>query len=289
MAYDRIASTRRRPALGADHEGDRQVTESKAAWDPDSYMAFADQRLRPGLDLITRIQHQDPRLIVDLGCGTGDLTAALARRWPLAQVLGIDESAEMLEKARSKFPPTRWPTISWERLEIAQWVSVAPVSILFSNAALHWLGEHHILFPRLMSQVESDGVLAVQMPDNWDEPSHRLIGELIGDPRWTLRAAPMFVGDPVARPSEYRAWLQPAATGIDQWRTTYFHVLEGEDPVLDWVKGSILRPILAVLEPNESEVFLSRLGEAYRSAYPAEPDRKTILPFSRLFLVATRG
>lgn len=264
------------------------MTEGNVPWDPDSYLAFADQRLRPGFDLMARIHHRDPKVIVDLGCGTGDLTAALARRWPGAQVVGIDESAEMLERAGSKFPPDQWPTISWQRLEIAGWAPAAPVSILFSNAALHWLGNHQTLFPRLMALVESEGVLGVQMPDNWDEPSHRLIGELVADPRWTLRTAPMFLGHPVARPAEYRAWLQPATAAIDQWRTTYFHVLEGDDPVLDWVKGSILRPILAVLEPNESEVFQARLAEGYRLAYPSEEDGRTILPFSRLFLVAAR-
>lgn len=259
------------------------------AWDPDSYMEFADLRSRPGLELIARINHANPEIIVDLGCGPGHLTAVLARRWPEARVVGIDDSAEMLERAESQFPAHQWPTIKWQHEEIAAWTPPYPVSILFSNAALHWLGNHQILFPRLLAMISSGGVLAVQMPDNWDQPSHRLISRLVDDPRWKSRTAPVFLGHPVAEPAEYRTWLRPAAAEIDQWRTTYHHVLEGVDPVLGWVKGSVLRPILAVLEPDESEAFLSQLAGGYRTQYPPEANGTTIFPFSRQFIVARRS
>ncbi len=258
-------------------------------WDPDSYMTFADLRSRPGLELIARINHPNPEIIVDLGCGPGHLTAVLARRWPDARIVGIDDSAEMLERAESQFPSHQWPTINWQHEEIATWAPSYPVSIVFSNAALHWLGNHQVLFPRLMSLISVGGALAVQMPDNWDQPSHRLISRLVDDPRWRSRTAQAFLGHPVADPAEYRAWLRPTAVDIDLWRTTYYHVLEGSDAMLGWVKGSVLRPILVALQPDEAADFVSQLTEAYRTAYPVEADGKTPFPFSRLFIVARRG
>jgi trans-aconitate 2-methyltransferase len=269
------------------------TANSRMAWDPETYMAFADMRSRPGLELIARIPYPSvevisPEVIVDLGCGPGHLTAVLARRWPEARVIGVDSSAQMLARAESQFPAQQWPSIEWQHRDIAAWTSEHPVSILFSNAALHWLGGHDILFPRLMALVSPGGVLAVQMPDNWDHPSHRLIGRLVADPRWKTRTAPVFLDHPLAEPEEYRAWLLPQSAAIDQWRTTYYHVLEGADPVLAWVKGSVLRPILAVLEPDESQEFLTELTESYRTNLPPEPSGVTMLPFSRVFMVATR-
>lgn len=264
------------------------MTLDGTLWDPESYMAFADLRTRPGLELIARINHPDPEVIVDLGCGPGHLTAVAARRWPGARIFGVDSSAEMLTRADAQFPSRQWPTITWLHDEIATWAPASPVSILFSNAALHWVGDHVILFPRLLALVESGGVFAVQMPDNWDEPSHRSIARLVDDPRWQARTSPAFLGDPVARPAEYRHWLRAIATQIDQWRTTYYHVLDGSDPVLGWVEGAILRPILSTLEPDESKMFLARLAEDYRLHYPEEADGDTVFPFSRQFLVARR-
>ena len=264
------------------------LPDPEVAWDPDTYLAFADLRSRPGLELLARIQHPRPETIVDLGCGPGHLTAVLARRWPGARVIGIDGSAEMLARAESQFPRDKWPTVEWEHQDIASWTPQDPVTILYSNAALHWVGDHQNLFPRLLSLVSAGGRLAVQMPDNWEEPSHTLIRRLTGDPRWKERAAPVFLGRPVAEPGKYRAWLQPDAAEIDQWRTTYFQALSGTDPVVSWVKGSVLRPILGVLEPEEAELFLSRLTEGYRAAYPAGPDGTTVFPFSRFFMVARR-
>jgi trans-aconitate 2-methyltransferase len=257
-------------------------------WDPDSYLAFADLRSRPGLELLARINHPNPETIVDLGCGPGHLTAVVARRWPEARVIGIDDSAEMLGRAESQFPAHQWPTITWQHEDIANWAPHYPVSVLYSNATLHWLGNHRALFPRLLAMTSPGGVLAVQMPDNWDQPSHRLISRLVDDPRWKTRTAPVFLGHPVAEPAEYRMWLQPAAGDLDLWRTTYHHILDGDDAVLGWVKGSVLRPILAVLEPDESEAFLAQLAVDYRAAYPPEADGTTVFPFSRFFLVATR-
>ena len=264
------------------------LIDPEAPWDPDTYLAFADLRSRPGLELLARIDHPRPEVIVDLGCGPGHLTAVLARRWPAARVIGIDGSAEMLAKAQSQFPAKKWPTIEWEHGDIATWTPQDPLSVLYSNAALHWLGDHENLFPRLLSMVSAGGSLAVQMPDNWDEASHTLIGQLTKDTRWKERAAPAFLGHPVAEAGDYRAWLQPDAGEIDLWRTTYFQSLTGADPVVDWVKGSVLRPILAALETEEAEIFLERLAEGYRKAYPTRTDGTTVFPFSRFFMVARR-
>jgi trans-aconitate 2-methyltransferase len=258
-------------------------------WDPETYMAFAELRTRPGLELMARITHPDPEIVVDLGCGPGHLTAVAARRWPAARVFGIDSSAEMLGRAEAQFPARQWPTITWQHEEIATWAPASPVSVLYSNAALHWVENHEALFPRLLAMIESGGVFAVQMPDNWDEPSHRLIAAVVEDPRWRARTSPVFRRNPVAGPAEYRNWLRPLASEIDQWRTTYYHILEGSDPVLGWVKGSILRPILSTLEADDSEMFLARLAEGYRLHYSPEADGRTVFPFSRQFLVARRG
>ena len=263
-------------------------TDPDVAWDPDTYLAFADLRSRPGLELLARIEHPRPDMIVDLGCGPGHLTAVLARRWPGARVIGVDGSAEMLARAESQFPAKKWPTIEWEHRDISTWSPPDPVSILYSNAALHWRGDHENLYPRLLSLVAAGGSLAVQMPDNWDQPSHTLISRLADDARWKDRTGPVFLGRPVAEPGDYRAWLQPDATEIDLWRTTYFQALTGADPVVAWVKGSVLRPILNVLEPEEAEIFLSRLATSYRTAYPTGSDGTTIFPFSRFFIVARR-
>lgn len=262
-------------------------------WDPDRYLGFADQRSRPGVDLINRVGHPSPETIVDLGCGTGHLTVALARRWPQARVIGVDTSPQMLERAVALFPPRDWPTVEWREEDLATFQPASPPSILFSNATLHWVPEHRSLFPRLMDSLAPGGVLAVQMPDNWNQPSHLLIGRLIDDPWWArgrvgddLSAA--LVRSPLAAPGAYRAWLSPAAGDVDMWRTTYFHLLGGPDPVLGWVKGSVLAPVLAVLEPDDAGRLEAALAAAYREAYPPEPDGTTIFPFSRLFFVATK-
>ena len=265
------------------------MTLNGTLWDPDAYMAFADLRTRPGLELMARINHPDPEIVVDLGCGPGHLTAVAARRWPDARVYGIDSSTEMLGQAEAQFPARQWPTITWQHEKIATWAPAGPVSVLFSNAALHWVEDHEVLFPRLLALIESRGVLAVQMPDNWEEPSHRLIASLVEDPRWGARTSPVYLRNPVAGPAEYRNWLRSLASDIDQWRTTYYHVLEGPDAVLGWVKGSILRPILSTLQADESEVFLARLADDYRLHYPAEADGRTVFPFGRRFLVARRS
>ena len=249
------------------------------AWDPDRYLHFADQRLRPGVDLLARIPDINPRQIVDLGCGTGNLTAQLARRWPEAKVTGIDSSEEMVEHARRTDP-----SIAWRIGDIETWVPDGPIDLIFSNAALHWVDDHQTQFKRLRSFLADGGVLAVQMPGNWDAPTHRIPADVLDSEEWPDAASTSLLRDRLAPPAMYADWTQPAT--VDMWRTTYFQKLTGDDPVWTWVTGSVLRPVLANLGPADRERFERRCRTRYREAYPVEPDGSTVLPFSRFFIVA---
>ncbi len=249
------------------------------AWDPDRYLAYADLRTRPGLELIARIPDNEPRSIVDLGSGTGDLTAILSDRWPRAAVSGLDSSSEMIERAMANHPG-----IDWRLIDIEQWEPEEPVDLIFSNAALHWLEDHDTYFRKLRSCLSSAGVLAVQMPDNWSSPTHAVPALILDDPIWPAAARDALPRDRVSPVLSYRLWLQPAE--VDVWRTTYFQTLTGEDPIWTWVTGSVLRPVLAQLGKSERNTFEKECKAAYREAYPKSADGTTMLPFSRLFLVA---
>jgi trans-aconitate 2-methyltransferase len=248
-------------------------------WDPDRYLRFADHRARPGLELMARIPDIDARAIVDLGSGTGQLAARLAERWPAASVRGVDSSAEMVERARVDHP-----AIDWTVGDIAAWQPSEPVDLLFSNAALHWLDGHDTLFRRLRSFLAPGGVLAVQMPDNWAAPTHRIPAGVLDEGQWPAAAREALLRDRLADPGDYASWLAPA--GVDLWRTTYYQRLTGDDPVWTWVTGSVLGPVLAALDEPDRERFGGVCRARYRLAYPAGPDGVTTLPFSRLFLVA---
>lgn len=245
-------------------------------WDPGRYREFRDHRLRPGLDLMARIGG-DPALIYDLGCGTGELTAILAERYPQARVVGVDNSSEMLAQAHPR------PNLELQLAAIEEFDPNEPVDVIYSNATLHWIGDHERLFPRLLSHLSEGGVLAVQMPDNWAAPTHQLINTVIDSMRFVVDR-PI---SPLGRPEQYLDWLSPA-TEIDLWRTTYFQVLRGEDPVVNWVEGSILGPVRAALDSADYARFRNELAAGYRKAYPPRSDGTTVLPFSRLFLVARR-
>ncbi len=251
-------------------------------WDPGLYEQFRDQRLRPGLDLAGRIPLTNPRQVVDLGCGSGRLTRMLAERWPGAEVLAIDTSPEMLAAAEHH------PRIRWVADDIGTWQTHERFDLVWSNAALHWVGDHNHLFPRLLGQLRPGGVLAVQMPDNFGEPTHEAIREVATSDEFCDRIGHLAPGFPVAPAADYRAMLSEARW-IDQWETTYHHDLTGDDPVLRWTMGSIMRPILEVLPEPDRTAFLGRVAERYRVAYPPQADGVTVLPFRRRFIVAGRG
>jgi trans-aconitate 2-methyltransferase len=253
------------------------------SWDPAQYLRFGDERLRPALDLLARIPLDSPELVCDLGCGPGTVTSLLRERWPDASITGVDSSAAMLEKARAS-----GADIEWVEADLSTWTPVRPADLVFSNAALHWLDDHDQLFPRLIDSLSPGGVLAVQMPSNFSAPTHTAIADVVESGPWRERLAPHLRIGPVHDAATYYGLLRPCATRVDIWETTYLHVLEGEDPVVEWTRGSALRPVLDRLDAEEAEAFLGRYRERIRRAYPVEPDGKTILPFRRLFVVALR-
>lgn len=254
-----------------------------AAWDPSAYLAFAGPRLQPALDLLAAVDLDGPGNIVDLGCGAGNVTGLLAERWPEARITGIDSSPEMLAEARAAHPE-----IIWIEADIGAWSAETPPDLIFSTAALHWLPDHARLFPRLVESVRPDGVLAVQMPRNFDEPSHTAITEAIDAGPWRDRLADRRHRRPVAEPDVYRAMLAPLTDRIDVWETVYEHVLEGDDPVVRWTRSTALRPVLDQLDADEQTAFLVDYAARVGAAYPRRADGTTLFPFCRLFIIARR-
>jgi len=255
-------------------------------WDPGRYLEFAEERLRPAVDLLSRINMDAPAVIYDLGCGTGSVTALLARRWPLAWVTGVDSSPAMLAAARETLPQGHWQTA-----DIGHWSATPRGNLVVSNAALQWLDDHESLMPRVMAQVAPGGLLAVQMPRNYHAPSHRAMAEAIAAGPWeerltaALRALP--ASGPVATPTVYYDILAPHCAALEIWETEYLHVLDGESPVVDWTMGSALRPVLDALEPSERDDFVAEYTARIAAAYPRRSDGRTLFPFRRLFILAT--
>lgn len=255
-------------------------------WDPNQYLKFADHRLRPALDLLAQIPLAAPRVIYDLGCGPGNITHLIAERWPAATVTGVDSSAEMLAKARRD-----WPELKLVQADIATWSAPAPADLLFTNATLQWLEDHERLFPRLVEQVAPGGMLAVQMPRNHQAPSHTLIEESAATGPWAARLA----GVPrrsVETAEFYYRILAPLVKHLDIWETEYLHVLPpsgpgGDNPVVSWTKGTALRPYLDALQEPERTAFHDFYAARVAEAFPPQPDGKTLLPFNRIFILAT--
>lgn len=254
-------------------------------WDPQQYLAYGDLRMRPGLDLLARIPVEDPERVVDLGCGPGTLTLALAERWPTAEVAGVDASEEMLADAVARDPDRR---VSWMPGDLAAWTAAHRVDVVYSNAALHWVDDHPRVLTHWLGQVAPRGVIAFQVPTNFDEPSHTVVAEVADDAAWRSRLAPRLRDHPVLPAHRYHRLLAPLVDQLDVWETTYWHALTGKDPVLEWIRGSVLRPVLPELSPTERESFLERVAAGLREAYPADEVGTTLFPFRRLFVVARR-
>lgn len=271
-------------------DNDKPVATTDATrWNPEQYLKFGDHRLRPGLELLERIQSATPRLICDLGCGTGKLTRLLAERWPAAQVVGIDHSREMLSEARGEKS-----AVQWVAADLRDWQPESPPDLIYSNATLHWLEDHRELFPRLLSLLKPGGVLAVQMPLSWDMPSHVLMRAVLEEGRGD--SGPL--GTEELRQTTARKWVEEAeiyydlfsahCQQIDIWKTEYLQRLTGDDPVLEWVKGTGLRPVLDGLDKGQQEPFLAEYRSRLRKAYPRREDGSTLYPFRRLFMVASK-
>jgi trans-aconitate 2-methyltransferase len=252
-------------------------------WDASQYLKFADERSRPFFDLLAQVRRDKASTIVDLGCGTGSLTRTLLDRWPDARIVGVDNSSEMLDKAQPLAIPGR---LDFVLADIAGW-SKEPLDLIVSNAAFHWVVDHDGLLARLTGMLAPGGTLAVQIPARFDTPSQHAIEETSADPRWASLLAGVGLHRESVQPIEwYVRRLHDLGFTVDAWQTTYVHVLSGDDPVLEWLKGTGLRPLLARLGPQAGE-FLLALGERLRAAYPAERG-VTLFPFPRLFFVATR-
>ena len=250
-------------------------------WDPNQYLKFADHRLRPALDLLARVPLEAPAAIYDLGCGPGNVTKLLAARWPAARVTGVDGSAAMLDKARAI------QGIDWAQADLDSWAPPQPPDLIYSNAALHWIDDHPALFPRLLRSLRPGGVLAVQMPHQAGNPSHQSLFAIARDPAWSATLAGAVFSNPVLEPAQYYDLLAPQAE-LDIWETEYQHVLEGDNPVLQWFMGSLLTPVLDRLKGAEREAFIRLYGEKVAAAYPRRADGRTLLTMRRLFIVARR-
>lgn len=251
------------------------------AWNPQQYLAFADQRLRPVIDLLARIPAAAPDRVTDLGCGAGNATRILKEKWPEAAITGVDSSPEMMARARNETPD-----IAWVEADIAAWRPETPPDVLFSNAALHWLGDHETLFPRLARCVKPGGWFAVQMPANFQAPSHTVVREIGQEPRWRPYVTPQVMPPGTREAAFYYDLMQPITASLDIWHIEYLQVLEGEDPVAAFTKGSLLPPILDALPEAERAPFEAEYKARLRDAYPRRPDGKTLFPFKRLFIVA---
>jgi len=252
-------------------------------WNPAQYLRYGHERLRPALDLMARIQVDSPETVYDLGCGTGTITGILKERWPDAQVTGVDSSASMLERTTDVETG-----VHWQHADLNDWQPERPADVVYSNAALHWLDNHERLFPQIMDSVKPGGVLAVQMPENWKAPSHTSIADTVREGAWRERLAPFQRENPVAEPSFYYDLISRLSSSVDMWETTYMHILEGEDPVVEWTKGTMLRPLLDNLSEAEGAEFLKLYTVKVAKAYPHSADGKTVLPFKRLFIVAVK-
>jgi len=245
-------------------------------WDPAQYGRYADQRGRPFHDLMARVEARAPSYVVDVGCGSGELTALLARRWPEAMVLGVDSSAEMLAQA-----PSSMPRLKFTQADARHWRPDRPIDIVVSSATMQWVEGHEQVLRELVGCLAPRGWLALQVPGNFAAPSHVLLREATA--RWlpglALRA------EPVLDPAGYAELLGAAGCRVDAWETTYLQVLAGPEPVLDWVKGTALRPVLAALPPEHHAGFLAEYGAALRAAYPSGRFG-TLFSFRRVFAVA---
>ncbi|MFM0129484.1 trans-aconitate 2-methyltransferase [Paraburkholderia sediminicola] len=256
---------------------------SSTNWQAKQYVLFENERTRPVQDLLAAVPATDVRVAVDIGCGPGNSTEALAARLPGATVSGMDSSADMIAAARK-----RLPQFQFEVSDIETWNAAGPYDLILANAVLQWVPNHEQLFPSLVKKLAPGGNLAVQMPDNLDEPAHRLLREIAADGPWANKLRG------VERTGRYGAdWyyalLKPLCARVDVWRTVYHHPLAGgADAVVEWFKGSALRPFLAELDDSEEGVFLARYRDAIARAYPAQADGTVLLPFPRLFIVATR-
>jgi trans-aconitate 2-methyltransferase len=254
------------------------------SWDPDQYRRFSPERTLPFHHLVAAIGRLNPPIVVDLGCGTGELTSTLLERWPEVRIIGIDNSEEMIARGQSRAVPGR---LQFEVADIGRWLAPVAVDLMISNACFHWINDHRSLFDHLLPQLAEDGVLAFQVAANHTEPSHTLLHRLCSSPRWRDRLDGLPTTG-VREPQWYIDELGNRGLEVSAWQTTYFHLLDGDNPVLEWVRGTTLGPILERLPEAERDNFLEEYGALLREAYPARGGR-TVFPFKRTFVIAVKA
>jgi trans-aconitate 2-methyltransferase len=251
-------------------------------WDPDRYLTYADERGRPFAELIARVGADDPRTVVDLGCGPGNLTRLLAERWPDADVRGLDSSEEMIAAAHRDVAG-----IAFDVADLRDWAPASPVDVLVSNATLQWLPDHLALLPDLVDRVTPGGWFAFQVPGNFDEPSHTIRADIAERAPYAEHVRDVAV--PASHePADYARLLLDLGCEVDAWETTYLHVLTGDDPVFDWVSGTGARPTIQALPDGLRGDFEDEFRALLREAYPADADGRVVMPFRRIFVVAHR-
>jgi trans-aconitate 2-methyltransferase len=272
-------------------------------WDAALYLRFGGERARPFFDLLARVGAELPGHVIDMGCGPGNLTALLAERWPAATVCGVDSSPEMIEAARTLVaasaprpaaPPGSGPVttnhapgLSFMLDDIRHWKPQSLPDVIVSNAVLQWVPDHRELLVRWADQLARGGWMAFQVPGNFDQPSHAIMREMAASARWRPLLRDVALNRQSADPADYADLLARAGLEVDAWETTYVHILQGEDPVLEWYRGTGLRPVLAALDVDQAGDFLAEYGTRVGEAYPPR-SFGTIFPFRRVFAVAHR-
>jgi trans-aconitate 2-methyltransferase len=255
------------------------------AWSPNQYLKFEDERSRPARDLLAGVPLADIRTAVDIGCGPGNSTELILARYPKAAVTGIDSSSDMLVAARK-----RLPGVSFVEADVATWSPSGPVDLLFANAVFQWVPDHLAVLARLLAALPSGGVLAVQMPDNLTEPSHRAMREVAVTGPWKDKlAGAVALRDSLPPVRVYYDRLRPLAARLDLWHTIYNHPMAGIDAMVEWVKGTGLRPFVDPLDPAERESYLAAYKARLADSYPPLADGKVLFRFPRLFIVAVRA
>jgi trans-aconitate 2-methyltransferase len=254
-------------------------------WSAKQYLSFENERTRPVRDLLAAVPVVEARSVVDIGCGPGNSTELLAARYPDAAARGLDSSADMIAAAQKRLPQVRF-----DLADIGAWNEPGPFDVILANAVLQWVPNHATLLPAILAKLAPAGSLAVQMPDNLEEPAHRLMREIAAGGLWAGKLADATAARTTTRNADwYYQLLKPLCAKVDVWRTTYYHVLGGGPrAVVEWFKGTGLRPFLDPLDEGERAAFLERYEAAVALAYPALEDGTVLLPFPRLFIVTAR-
>ena len=252
-------------------------------WNAEQYSKFLQERTRPAKELLALIAHHQARFITDLGCGPANSTELLYKNWSDAHIIGVDSSPDMIKTAQA-----RLPQVSFIQADFHQWQADTPQDVIFANASLQWSPNQRELLPRLVANLADGGVLAVQMPDNLNEPSHRLMRDTAERPKWRAKLSDVAVRPVMLGVDDYYGVLTQAGCGVDIWRTTYYHVLPSVASIAQWFGSTAMRPYLAKLDDDQKPAFIDEYVQALSQAYPVQADGCILLALPRLFVVAIK-